>query len=299
MLTMAIEDPPLVRRHPFIDGLLRVVAATGLVASVIGFGYLAVVASVDHSLFDEWQVIFSAVSLAAILVGLGIGSWFLLRSRRSAHGWASYFRLAALALVPGLVLGLFISAFVIGALGSSWIRHSSFGDPRGPGVTTLKSAPAPASLASLMLTPADLGAGWYDKTKPNPSLMTLTTQRMSEGQLAGVKNFIDREHWTGNLWEEDGLTIEVLLRFDSAAHAHGYPAVWQAENPDGTFLPQTIGRTVVMEAVNAPSPDWRVALFTVGDNFFEVEEDNLDSPPTFAQFQTVVAAAVAKATASS
>jgi hypothetical protein len=254
---------------------------------------------VDHALFDEWQVIFSVVALAAILVGLGLGSWFLLRSRTCAHGLASYLRLAVLAVVPGLLLGLFISAFVIGALGSSWIRYSSFGDPRGPGVTSLTAAPAPASFASLMLTPTDLGAGWYNKTKPDPSLIALTTQHLSEGQLVGVKNFIDREHWTGHVWQDDGITIEVLRHFDSAAHAHGYPASWQAENPGGTFSPQTIGRTVVMEAVNASSPDWRVALFTVGDNFFEVEEDNVDSLPTVAQFQTVVAAAVAKATASS
>ncbi|HEY3924568.1 MAG TPA: hypothetical protein VGL75_08395 [Acidothermaceae bacterium] len=293
MLTMAIEDPPRARPRPFIDGLLRVVAATGLMASVIGFGYLAVVASVGHVLFDEWQVIFAAVSLAAILVGLAIGSWFLLRSRRSGRGWASYLRLGALALVPGLLLGLFISAFIIGSLGSSWIRHSSFGDPNGPGVTTLKSAPAPTSFASLMLTPTDLGAGWYNKTKPNPSLMSSTTQAISDGQLVGVKNFIDSEHWTGHVWQDDGLTIEVLRHFDSAAHANTYTASWKTQN-GVTLSPRTIGQTVVQQGVMAGN--WRVASFTVGDNYFEVEEDNLYSLPTIAQFQTVLTAALAKAT---
>lgn len=204
-----------------------------------------------------------------------------------------------LAVVPGLLLGLFISAFIIGTLVSSWIRHSSFGDPHGPGVTTLTSAPAPASLASLVLTPTDLGAGWYNKAKPNPSLMPITTRETSEGQLVRVKNFIDREHWTGNVWQDDGITIEVLLHFGSAAQAHGYPAVWQAENLGATLSPQTIGHTVVMEGVNATTPDWRFATFAVGDNYFEVQEDNLDALPSIAQFQTVVAAAVARATGSS
>lgn len=294
MLTLAVENPPIPRRSAFIDGLLRFVAATGLIASVIGFGYLAVVASVDHVLFDEWQVIFAAVSLAAILVGLGLGSWFLLRSRTSAHGWASYLRLAVLAVVPGLLLGLFISAFVIGALASSWIRHSSFGDPRGPGVTTLTAAPAPASLASLMLTPTDLGAGWYAKAKPNPSLTPTSSQHASEGQLALVKDFIDSDHWTGTLWRNDGTTMEFLRHFDSVANAGNYLDYWKAENPGVTLSPQTIGQTVVQQGVMAG--DWRVASFTVGDNYFQVEEDNIDSMPTAAQFQTVVAAAVAKAT---
>jgi len=294
MLTLAIEDPPLTRRRPFIDGLLRFVGATGLIASAIGFGYLAVVASVDHSLFDEWQVIFAAVSLAAILVGLGLGSWFLLRSRHSAHGWASYLRLAVLAAVPGLLLGLFISAVIIGSLASSWIRHSSFGDPHGPGVTTLTSAPAPASLASLVLTPTDLGAGWYNKAKPNPSLTPISSQDTSEGQLVLVKDFIDTDHWTGILWRNDGTTIELLRHFDSVANACNYLDYWKAENPGVTLSPQTIGQTVVQEGVFAG--DWRFASFTVGDNYFQVQEDNVDSMPTAAQFQTVVAAAVAKAT---
>ena len=61
-----------------------------------------------------------------------------------------------------------------------------------------------------------------------------------------------------------------------------------------TLSPQTIGQTVVQQGVMAA--DWRFASFTVGDNYFEVQEDNVDSMPTAAQFQTVVAAAVAKAT---
>jgi hypothetical protein len=294
MLTMAVEDPPIAGRRTFVDGLLRFVAATGLIASAIGFGYLAVVASVDHSLWDEWQVIFAAVSLAAILLGLGLGSWFLLRSRHCAHGWASYLRLAALAAVPGLLLGLFISAFIISSLVSSWIRHSSFGDPHGPGVTTVTFAPAPASLASLMLTPTDLGAGWYAKAKPNPSLTPISSQGTSEGQLVLVKDFIDSDHWTGTLWRNDGATIEFLRHFDSVANAGNYLDYWEAENPGVTLSPQTVGQTIVQEGVFAG--DWRFASFTVGDNYFQVQEDNIDSMPTVAQFQTVVAAAVAKAT---
>jgi len=295
MLTLAVENPPIPRRRrTFIDGLLRLVAATGLIASAIGFAYLAVVASVDHSVFDEWQVIFTAVSLAAILLGLGIGSWFLLQSRFSPHGWASYLRLAVLAVVPGLLLGLFISAFIIGTLVSSWIRHSSFGDPHGPGVTTLSSAPAPASLASLMLTPTDLGAGWYAKAKPNPSLTPTSSQHAGEGQLVLVKDFIDSDHWTGTRWRNDGTTMEFLRHFDSVANAGNYLGDWKAENPGVTLSPQTISQTVVQQGVM--SGDWRVASFTVGDNYFEVEEDNIDSMPTAAQFRTIVAAAVAKAT---
>jgi hypothetical protein len=300
MLTMAIEDPPVARRRSFADLVIRLVAAAVLLGSVIGIAVLLVFAFGIHPLFDEWQVGVVALLIAAPLVGLVFGAWYVLRRRHIARGRASYFRLLVLALLPGLVVGGWITTFVAGTMADAWLHFSAEGNPHAPAVTSLKNAaPAPTSFASLMLTPTDLGAGWYNKAKPNPSLMTLTTQHMSEGQLVGVKNFIDREHWTGHVWQDDGLTIEVLRHFDSAAHAQGYPAVWQAENPGGTFSPQRIGRTVVTEGANAPSPDWRVAIFTVGDDYFEVEEDNVGSLPTVAQFQTVVAAAVAKATASS
>jgi hypothetical protein len=297
MLTLAVEDPPIPRRSTFVDGFVRLAAATVLLGSVIGVGYVAVFAWVDQSLFGEWQVILIALLLAGMLVGLALGSWFLLRSRHLARGRTSYLRLAVLALVPGLVLGLWISAFIIGSLVLSWIRHSSFGNPNGPGVLTLTSAPAPPSLASRMLTPTDVGAGWYNKAKPNPSQMSITAAETNEGQLVRVKDFIDREHWTGVVWQDDGTAIEVLLHFDSAAQAHTYPAVWNAQNPGATLSPERIGQTVVMGGATVTDPDWRFAAFVIGDNYFEVREDNLDSRPTAAQFQTVVAAAVAKATA--
>lgn len=298
MLTLAVEARPVSRGRSVANAVIRFIATIVLVGSVVGLAYLAYFVFADHVLFGEWQVTVVAVELGVAMAGLGLASWFVLRTRFS-RGRTSHRLVAILACVPGLLLGAVVATFVLGTLNHSWIRHSSFGDPHGPGVTTLTSAPAPAPLASRMLTPTELGAGWYNKAKPNPSLMTLTTQHVSEGQLVGVKDFLDREHWTGHIWEEDGITIEVLRHFDSAAHAHAYPAIWQAENPGGTFSPQTVGSTVVMEGMNASSPDWRVAIFTVGDNYFEVEEDDVGSLPTVAQFQTVVAAAVAKATASS
>lgn len=297
MLTMAIEDPPIARRRPFVDGLVRLAAASVLLGSVLSVGYLATVAWVNHSWVSDWTLVLIALLVVGILIGLALGSWFVLRSRHLARGRHNYLRLALLALVPGLLLGLYFSGFVAGGLISTWVRHSPFGNPHGPGVLTVASAPAQASLASLMLEPADIGAGWYPEAKPNPSLMPTTAQETGQGQLVRVKDFINSDHWDGSVWRKDGTTIEVLLHFDSAADANNYPDLWKAEDPGVALSPTVVGQTVVLEGVTPTN--WRHAMFTVGDNYFEVQEATVDSLPTSAQFQTVVAAAVAKATASS
>jgi hypothetical protein len=273
--------------------VVRFISTTVLVGSVVGVVYLAVFVGADHVLFDEWQVTVVAVVLGVAMVGLGLGSWYVLR-RRFSRGRTSHRLLAILASVPGLLLGAVVATFVLGTLTQSWIRHSSFGNPHGPGVASLTSPPASPRLAAAMLTSTDLGTGWYGITKPNPSLMAITAQETSEGQLVRVKDFIDREHWTGHMWMVDGLAVEVQYEFDSVANAQNYTAIWKAQNPDVTPSPNTVGQTVVMEGVTGT--DWRFAAFTVGDNYFEVQEDSPDSRPTLAQFQTVVAAAVAKAT---
>jgi hypothetical protein len=295
MLTMAVEEPPVRQRGTFVDGVLLFAATTVLVGSVVGLVYFALIVAADHALFDEWQVIFVAAMLGAVLVGLGLGSWYVLRGRfrrdRPRHRM-----LAILACVPGLFAGGLAAVVVLGALTQSWVRHSSFGNPDGPGVVTLTSAPAPLPLASRMLAPNDLGVGWYPKAKPNPSLMLMTSQASSEGQIVSAKDFIDSDHWTGTLWRNDGTVIEVLRQFDSVTDAQQYPATWKAQNPGVVLAPQTVGQTVVLEGMVAS--DWRFALFTVGDTYFEVQEDNIDSTPTAAQFRVIVDAAVARATAS-
>lgn len=293
---MAVEDPPVTRRGSFADFVIRLAAASVLLGSVLSVGYLATVAWVNHSWVSDWPLVLIALLVVGTLIALGLGSWFVLRSRHLALSRPSYLRLAVLALVPGLLLGLYFSGFVADRLVSTWIRHSPFGNPHGPGVLAVASAPAQASLASRMLKPADLGAGWYTEAKPNPSLMPTTAQETGQGQLVRVKDFIDRDHWTGSVWRKDGTAIEVLLHFDSAADANNYPGFWKVENPGVTLSATLVGQTVVSEGVTAA--DWRFANFTVGDNYFEVQEDNVNSMPTAAQFQTVVATAVARATAS-
>jgi membrane-associated protease RseP (regulator of RpoE activity) len=293
MLTMAVEDPPVTRRGSFADFVIRLVAAAILVGSVIGLAVVAVFAFGVHPLFDEWQVGVVALLIAAPLVGLVLGARYVLRRRNIARGWASYLRLLALAALPGIVVGGWISTFVGATMADAWVHFSAEGNPHGPGVTTLTSAPAPASLASLMLMPTDLGAGWYTRAKPNPSLMPTSSQETSQGQLVRVKDFIDTDHWTGSVWRNDGATIEVLLHFDSVIDANKYPDFWKSQNPGATLSPNMVGQTLVTEGVTAAG--WRFASFTVADDYFEVQEDNVDSMPTAAQFQTVVAAAVAKA----
>src|SRR5450631_1094308 len=168
MLTFAVQDPPVPRRSRLADGAVRVAAASVLIGSVIGVGYLALVAWVNHSWFGDSQPVLIALLAAVVLGGLGLCSCFVLRSRQRVRR-TSYLRLTLLALVPGLLLGLYICGFMVDGVVSDWVHHSPFGNPRGPAVLTVKSAPAQALLASRMLTPADLGAGWYTRAKPNPS----------------------------------------------------------------------------------------------------------------------------------
>jgi hypothetical protein len=295
MLTLALEDPPVTRRGSFADFVIRLVAAAVLLGSVIGLAVLVVFAFGIHRFFDEWQAGVVALLIAAPLVGLVLGAWYVLRRRHIARGRTSYVRLLILAVLPGLVVGGWITTFVAGTMADAWLHFSPEGNPHAPAVSSLRNAvPAPASLATRMLTPADLGVGWYVEAKPNPSLMPMTSQQAGQGQLVRVKDFIDSDHWTGSVWRKDGTTIEVLLHFDSAAHANTYTASWMTQNPGVELSPQTIGQTVVQKG--AIAGDGRFASFTVGDNYFEVQEDNIDSMPTDGQFQTVVAAAVAKAT---
>jgi hypothetical protein len=297
MLTLAVEDPPVTRRGSFGDFVIRLVAAAVLVASVIGIAVVAVfIFGVHHPLFDEWQVGVVALLIAAPLVGLVLGACYVLRRRHSARGRTRYFRLLVLAVLPGVVVGGWISTVVSSTMADAWLHFSAEGNSHAPAVSSLKNAaPAPASPAARMLTPTDLGAGWYNVAKPNPSLMTLSSQETSEGQTLRVKDFIYREHWTGRLWMNDDIGIEVQDQFDSATKARNYPAIWKAQYPDAPLSQQTIGQTVVVQG--QVSSIARIASFAVGDSFFQVQEIDATAAPTAAQFEAVVSAAVARATA--
>jgi hypothetical protein len=298
MLAMAIDTPPVRRRRFFAAFVVRLVAAMVLVGGVIGLAVLAVFAFGIHPLFDEWQVGVVALLIAAPLVGLVLGAWYVLRRRHIARGRTSYFRLLALAVLPGLVVGGWITTFVAGTMADAWVHFSAEGNPHAPAISSLKNAvPAPALLATRMLTPIDLGAGWYNVANPNPSLMTVSAQETSEGQLLRVKDFIYLEHWTGDIWMNDGRGIEVLDHFVSATKASDYRDAWKAQYPWLSLSKQTIGQTVVVEGLISSTT--QVASFVVGDNFFEVQEIREAGAPDAAQFQTVVSAAVARATASS
>jgi hypothetical protein len=149
-----------------------------------------------------------------------------------------------------------------------------------------------------MLGPTDLGSGWYSVYTPNPSLMSITAQETSEGQVVRVKDFVQQEHWDRVTWLYDGFVLETLLHFDSATQAANHTATWKAQNPSVTLSPQTVGPAVAQEGVTATG--LRYAVFVVGDNFFEVTEASDGSVPlTVAQFETAVTAAVARATTSS
>lgn len=113
-----------------------------------------------------------------------------------------------------------------------------------------------------------------------------------------VKDFDECEHWTGNLWQNDGFVIDVLLHFGSATQAADHMAVWKSQSPNVALSPEPVGQTVTLQGLM--DGDLRVAIFVVGDNFYEVTEASVTSSlPTVVQFQTVVAAALERATASS
>ncbi len=258
--------------------------------------------------FGGWQVdavvaAFAAGLLAVFLVAaVTVRRTYRVLRARTAHAREVVF----VALLPGLFFGGLLWAPMGSAV--SWAsRQTAAGraaeaefrqmlttDRAHPPTLSWGRTAAEPSLAARMLHPADLGGGWYDGERPNPSEASGGVQ----GELLSVRSNIGRWHWTGEMWSPDNLVTESLRRFATPAAAQAYLAKF-GQQPKGVPGPRLgpvtlvrVGTVLVSEDQEVTSIHRRGAAFVAGADEFFVISSNVPA----ADFAALVKAAVDRAT---
>lgn len=256
----------------------------------------------SYAPYGGWQVDATAAAFGAMLLTLLLFSDRALRRRyRDLRPQTRHGRAVIMAVVlPGLYLGGFAGYPVHSAI--SWASkqtsdaHRAIADYRkAPPILPLGIGdPASPALAARVLQPSDLGAGWYDGERPNPSVVSGGLQ----GQPLSVRSTLSQWHWTGAMWSPGNLLLESLRRFATPATAQAYLAKF-GEQPKGVPGPRLgpvthvrVGTVLVYEDQEVGSIRLRGAAFVVGADEFSVTSSNVPA----ADFATLVKAAVDKAT---
>ena len=147
------------------------------------------------------------------------------------------------------------------------------------------AAAAPA-IAARLLRGSDLGAGWYDGQRPNPSELSGGLP----GRNLSVRSSLSQWHWTGKMWLPGDLAFESLRRFGTPAAAQSDLAV----STRGAAMHSRIAGVTVFEHVDATgSLKDRTATFAVGTDVFTL---TIVGTHTEQAFNAGVASAVRRAT---
>lgn len=221
--------------------LLRLAAAAlasvAAIAATVKYGDILAEANSGDSFdvpFQGWQLwlaesAFGLGGLAAIVVA---GRW-LRGTYRRLHQRSPYGRAIVLAaLLPGWFLGGVLALPSLGVL--TWAsNHTARADAvlehlmaerrawlESPTVT-LRTKPAPVVLAGTLLRPADLGAGWYDSSRPNPSL-TPVRRGPGDEPVDGARSMLTQAHRSGPGWDIGLMVAEQETHFDTGEHAAQY-----------------------------------------------------------------------------
>ena len=300
--------PALPRRTSLSSALVRLgVAAIGVFAAV-GGGYelvrLLIERTDEFSFFAQfggWQVDAMAAGLGLVLLALFVVSTLaLVRLYRGLRSRTPNRRAVVMAaLLPGLFLGGVAGSPMRSAI--SWASnrtaaaHKAYAEfremlptnPSAPPILlpAVGTAAAPA-LAARLLHPSDLGGGWYDGQRPNPSQSSGGLQ----GQALSVRTELTQWHWTGTMWSPGDFALESLRRFATPAAAESYLAT-AVSDPTARVR---IGRVLVYEhGARTGDVQQQIADFAVGTDVFTV---SVIGPKSTTHFGATLAAAVQRAT---
>lgn len=292
-----------------VDGaLIRLgVCAIGVFAAV-GGGYELVRLLIERTsefsifaMFGGWQLDVMAAGLGLLLLALLVVSAIaLVHIYRGLRGRTPHRRAVVLAaLLPGLFLGGLAVSPLRSAI--SWASdHTAAAqkanaefqqmmptNPKAPPILFPSGGAAAApALAARLLHPSDLGAGWYDAVRPNPSELSGSVP----GQTLSVRSNLTQWHWTGTIWSPGDIGVEGLRRFGTSEAAQRYLAV--ARRDATTQL--RIGSALVSEHVlKSGSVEGREATFVVGADVFTLIIDGTSSQQ---DFETALSTAVRRAT---
>jgi hypothetical protein len=256
----------------------------------------------DFAYFGGWQLDAMAAALgAAVLALLVVSSVTGVRTFHRLRGVTPNRRVVVwAALLPGLFLGGLAGLPMRSAI--SWSSdHTAAAkhayaefrqmDPRNPSTPPMLfpilGTAAPAAIASHLLHPADLGIGWYDGGRPNPS-QSLAASWL--GQTLAARSQLNQWHWTGRIWSPGDLASEVLDRFSTPEAAQHYLAVW---GRDASSRVNVAGTTVFEHDSNVARVISHTATFRVGNDVYTLDMTGTSGA---AEFNAVVAKAVRRAT---
>ncbi len=267
-----------------IVGLL--IAGVVLLGSIVGDAFLAVYVASGSSDFPPrfagWQVDAVEAADAAALLSLSIASAFAFRRQWRPTPVSSRRLAILLAVVPGLAIGGCLS--VGGKAASTWAGNhtAEAAEARAwqaayrisPPPMPVLGPPAAPVLTAKMLTPRDLGVGWYQGTQPAAEGVTVTSEERSQGQISKARTTLSQQHWAGTAWALDRTEIERITQFDTPAHAAAYLATWRQQNAGSTLTTSTSGEVSVAIAKTKIGD---LTAFIVADDVINL---NVSNTPT-------------------
>jgi hypothetical protein len=316
----AVSAPRSGRRE-----LVRLAAAAIAFAVTLGvaFGYTGLLFQAreefsDLAPFHGWQLWTTEAALGAVVAAASIvaGCWWR-RAYRSLRDRSPHRRAVVMAVVlPGLAVGAVVGQAARPALtwasdhtaaaGEERERFDSFQREvqRAPLAVPLSMPSAPAELAVRLLSPGDLGAGWYDSTRPNPASRQVPADAARDGATAHAASWLVQAHRAGGEWAFGLSLLEHETRFRTSKQAETYLRDVVAGRHDcgcgaqpAVLSRSTIHGLPVWQGMSAPAPGGHLwAVFTVGDRVFVVivSTDRLQSA-THVNLTRPVRQAVARA----
>lgn len=224
---------------------LGLLAAAMFAAVAAAVGYVGLILERRNGFssfaqFSGWQLHVVEAVLALVVLGVGVSAaWMSVPRYRRLRDRTPHRRAVVLAaLLPGLLAGGLAVAPMRAAFSwasdhtaaaasarhkvEAWLRNYH----KAPPVLPSFSASAPTALAARVLRPSDLGAGWYDGTKPNPTVARVRNDASATGEVAAARAIVTQQHWTGQVWSLDHLILESEMQFVSTSAATDYLRTW-------------------------------------------------------------------------
>jgi hypothetical protein len=305
-----VSEPALARRTDVTESLIRLgLCATGAFAAV-GAGYELVRLLIERTsessifaMFGGWQLDVMAAGLGALVLGfLVVSAIAIVRIYRALRGKTPHRRAVVMAaLLPGLFIGGGLAGSPLRSAISWASDHTATAqkaraefqailptNPEAPpilfpGVGT----PASPAIAARLLHGVDLGAGWYDGQRTNPSERPGSLQ----GETLSARSSLTQWHWTGTMWSPGDIVSESLMRFSTFKAAQQYFAI---ATRDATTPSRIAGVPLFEHVVATGSVKSRAATFVVGTDVFSLISIGTESDQ---EFNVALPAAVRRATA--